>query len=83
MADHPDRPPLEDPQSHLERALIEEFLRARGYQWSRLHELPEDEGQALMKEACGYAAAKLTEVESRAHYVHEIHGVGNDLHKRC
>ena len=66
--------PMEDPEGQLEKALIEEFLRARGLDWAGLHALPEDEAKRVLTEASVYAAAKLAEVEARAHFVHEIHG---------
>lgn len=66
--------PMEDPESQLERALIDEFLRARGLDVSAVHRLPEEEAKRVWTEASVYAAAKLAEVEARAHFVHEIHG---------
>ena len=65
---------MEDPEAQLETALIEEFLRARGLDSSALHALPEDEAKRVLAEASVYAAAKLAEVEARAHFVHKIHG---------
>lgn len=70
----PDVPRSQDRQGELERAFIEQFIRARGYDPLTLHELPEDQRNALLKAASMYAATKLTEVEARAHFVHEIHG---------
>jgi hypothetical protein len=66
--------PIEDPTAHLERALIEQFIRTRGYDPARLKDLKEDERRKLLRDASAYAAAKLAEVESRAHYVDELHG---------
>ncbi len=66
--------PIEDPQADLETALIDEFLRTRGLSRHGLRNVPEERATALMKEASGYASARLTELESRAHYVQEIHG---------
>ena len=65
---------FEDPQTHLETALIDEFLHARGIDRQNLRALPELEVTRLMKDASAYASARLTELESRAHFVHEIHG---------
>jgi len=62
----------EDPNAQLERALIEEFLALRGHTASSLEQLPAAEADALLKEACLYASGRLTEVESRAHYVHDV-----------
>lgn len=66
--------PMEDPLAELETALIDEFLRKRGASRHTLHDIPEENATALMREASAYASARLTELESRAHYVHEIHG---------
>ena len=65
--------PLEDPEGQLESALIEEFLRARGLDSVALHALPQATAKRVLTEASVYAATKLAEVESRAHFVHEIH----------
>ncbi len=80
-ADRPDVPACEDPQSQLERAFIDELLRLRGYDRAKLHELPEQQVELLMKQASAYASGKLTEIESRAHFVHEIHGGAEHVHK--
>lgn len=64
---------MEDPEGRLEQALIDEFLRARGLDSSALHALPEDEAKRVLTEASVYAAAKLAEIEARAHFVHTIH----------
>jgi hypothetical protein len=69
----PDEPVQGDPVAGLERAFIAEFLERRGYTAATLHDLPESEADALMKQASVYASAKLSEVEARAHYVHDIH----------
>ena len=74
MSTDPDVRRLEDPQGQLEQALIDEFLRARGHDPAHLDQLPEDERERLLRAACSYAAAKLAEVDTRAHYVHDIHG---------
>jgi len=72
-ADRSDVSPLEAPLAELERALIEEFVRARGYDTRALATLPDLERAILLKEASIYASAKMTEVESRARFVHDIH----------
>lgn len=73
-ANRPDEPPMDAPLGRLEQSFIEEFLRSRGHDPHRMHELPEARASALLKEASMYAAAKLTEVEARARYLHDIHG---------
>jgi hypothetical protein len=69
--------PMEDPQALLERAFIEEYLRNRGYTLRSLHELPPEPLKAILRDASLYAATKLAEVEARAAYVHDIHGVAS------
>jgi hypothetical protein len=75
---------IADPNAALERAIIEEFIRARGYDPHRLQELPEALRRQLQTEASTYAAARLAEMEARAHYVQELHGdkeaAGNQFH---
>ena len=63
----------EAPLGQLERALIDEFIRARGHDPLRLTDLPPHEREALLKDASVYASAKLTEIESRSHFLHELH----------
>ena len=65
-----DVPPSEDPHAQLERAFIEEYLRSQG---CSLTTLPPDRAAALLSAACRYASERLTEVESRAHYVEDLH----------
>ena len=74
MAPDPDIRPMEDHTAQLEQALIEEFVLLSGHDPARLGSLPAAERQELLKRASTYAASRLAEVESRAHYVHEIHG---------
>ena len=61
------RHPLEDSEARLEEAPVAEYLRSRGHDSSSIASLPEPERQRLLRDACQYAAAKLTEVEARAH----------------
>jgi hypothetical protein len=69
-----DRAPIADPNADLERALIDDFIRQRGYDPAALRMLPEDLQYRLRREAAVYAAARLTEMEARAHYIDELHG---------
>lgn len=68
--------PLEPPLSQLERALIAAFVRARGYDPLTLADLPDHDREVLLKEASIYASGKLTEVESRQHFLDELHHGG-------
>lgn len=64
---------IEDPESGLERAFIDEFFRVRGIGAHALSMLPAAEASRLLSEASTYAATKLAEIEARAHFVHELH----------
>jgi hypothetical protein len=66
--------PMEDPEAQLERAFIDEYLRLHGHDPESVRALPEAQVITLLEAASIYAAGKLAEFESRAHYVHDIHG---------
>jgi hypothetical protein len=69
----PDRPPLEEPLAELERLLIEEYLRGFGHDSASLRARSDDAARKLLRDASEHAAVRLTEVESRAHYVRDLH----------
>jgi hypothetical protein len=62
-----------DPLAELERALILEFLRVRGHTFESVRALPLAEAHALLQQASIHASCRLTEVESRAHYIDDMH----------
>jgi hypothetical protein len=66
------------PQARLERALIEEFLQARGCSLSNIDLRPVDERRRLLVQAAQYAAGRLAEIDARAAFVHEIHAPAVD-----
>jgi hypothetical protein len=75
-ADHSD-PQVGDAQlARFERALIDEFVRGRGYDPLKLQDLPEEERAALLKAASVYASGRLVEVETRSHFLQDIHAGG-------
>jgi hypothetical protein len=73
MANDPDVPPLEEPLAELERRLIAEYIRDRGLEPEALRARTDERARQILADAAQYAALKLTEVESRAHYVRELH----------
>jgi len=60
------------PQSVLERELISEYLRGKGYRREDLRKLPREEAKRLMKEACQYASLRLTDIEAKAGFRRRI-----------
>ena len=72
---------VEDPNALLENALIEEYLKEKGYSHEDLKKLPADVVEKLMKGASQYASLKMEEVEARAHFVKELHDDASSLEK--
>jgi hypothetical protein len=72
-----DVPPAQSPLSQLETALIDDFLSRRGYDSQRLDALSSSERTQLLREASIYACARLTEVESRSHFIDDMHSGGS------
>jgi len=60
------------PESTMEKILLEEYLRTRGFSFKDLCKLPEEEAKSLMIEACKYASLKLAQVESTARFREKI-----------
>jgi len=67
------QPLTEDMHAGLEMALIEEYLREKGYTLKTLRKLRQAEFKQFMKEASTYASGKLAELEERAHFLQELH----------
>ena len=65
--------PMKDPNAVLEKALIAEYLKEQGYLLEKIHELPKEIAEKLMKEASQYASLKMEEVKARARFVEELH----------
>jgi hypothetical protein len=63
----------EAPIPQLEQTLIEEYLRAHGYDRQALSTLSERQRRRLLSDAGVYASGKLTEIEARSHLLHELH----------
>lgn len=69
-----DRAPLEEPLAELERRLMSEYVAAVGQDLHALLNRNDEEAKKLLTEASLYATGKLTEVESRSHYLRKLHG---------
>jgi hypothetical protein len=70
---NPDVPPMEEPLAELERRLIDDYLRGAGQDPDAVRAKGDEASRKLLVAAAVHAAAKLTEVEARAHYVHDLH----------
>lgn len=67
-------PPMEEPLAELERELIAAYVAGAGHDlYTLLHRADEQAGHVLA-EASRYASARLSEVESRLHYLRSLRG---------
>jgi hypothetical protein len=68
-----------DMNAQLERAFIEQYLADRGFTLHVLHTLPPEIARELMAGASTFASSRLAEVEARAQFVDEVHGIAPRL----
>lgn len=61
-------------QASLEAAYIKEYLAGQGYALGDVAQLPTAQASELLRAASLYASMRLAEVETRSHFVAEIHG---------
>jgi len=62
----------EDIHAELEKSLIVEYLKGKGYTLDSLNKLPDDEAHRIMSEASTYASDKLAEIDNRARYTQNL-----------
>jgi hypothetical protein len=74
MITHQDVQPLHEPLAELERHLIHAHVASAGHNLRELLARTDEEARRLLAEASRYASARLSEVEARSHYLHELHG---------
>lgn len=73
-AKHEDTALLHEPLAELERHLLSAYVAGAGHELQELVLRTDDEARRLLAEASRYASAKLSEIEARSHYLHELHG---------
>ena len=76
-ADKDSYKPEDETRAILEKGIIDEFLKNKGYTRESLKKLPPEDARRIMTEASIYASGKLTEIETKAHYRQEIKDVGS------
>ena len=69
-----EQPPLEEPLAELERHLIDAYLSGAGQSFHDLMTRDDDTARRLLAEASLYASERLSEIESRAHFLRKLHG---------
>jgi regulator of protease activity HflC (stomatin/prohibitin superfamily) len=67
---------LHDLLTELERHLISAYLAGAGHDLEKLEARGDAEARSLLAEASRYASVKLSEVEARSRYLHELRGEG-------
>jgi hypothetical protein len=68
--------PLHDLLADLERHLIAAYLAGAGYELDVLEARTDEEARQQLAEASRYASARLSEIEARARYLHDLRGEG-------
>lgn len=68
--------PLEEPLAELERQLISAYVAGAGQDLETLLARDDEDARKLLADASLYASARLTEVESRSHYLRTLRGEG-------
>ena len=69
-----EQPPLEEPLAELERHLMDPYLSGAGQIFHDLMTRDDDTSRRLLAEASLYASERLSEIESRAHFLRKLHG---------
>jgi len=67
--------PAEEPLAELERELIRTYLASAGQDLHTLLTRHDADARKILADASRYASAKLSELESRLHYVRKLHGL--------
>jgi hypothetical protein len=65
---------MKEPLADLERELIDAYLADAGHDFHALLLRNDDQARRLLTDASLYATARLTEVESRSHYLRSLRG---------
>lgn len=68
-----DGTPMEEPLARLEQQFIREYLEQLGVDYHTLVMRNDDDARALLAKAALHASERLSEIESRSHYVNDLH----------
>jgi hypothetical protein len=74
MTDLKDGPSMHDPLADIERHLISAYVAGAGDDLEQLRARTDVKARRLLVAASRYASAKLSEIEARSHYLHELRG---------
>ncbi|MDO8793913.1 MAG: hypothetical protein Q7J25_04765 [Vicinamibacterales bacterium] len=68
--------PIQEPSANLERQLISAYVAGAGHELESLLTRDDAAARELLTQASQYASERLSEVESRVHYLHNLRGQG-------
>jgi len=68
-----DTTPMEEPLARLEQQFIHEYLAQLGHDYHTLLVRNDADAKALLARAALHASERLSEIESRSHYVNDLH----------
>ena len=74
MSNDDEMRPIEEPLAELERQLIAAYLAGTGEDFHSLMTRSDEAARQLLAEASRYASERLSEIESRSHYLQKLHG---------
>jgi hypothetical protein len=74
MTPTPTHVTVHDPMAELERHLISAYVAGAGHDLDALLARTDEDAKRLLAQASRYASAKMSEVESRSHFLHKLHG---------
>lgn len=66
--------PMHEPLAELERELVSAYVAGTGHTIESLVARDDAEARAILAQASLYASSRLTEVESRLHYLQSLKG---------
>jgi hypothetical protein len=66
--------PMKEPLAELERELISAYVAGAGQDLEVLVRRNDEQARRLLTDASLYATGRLTEVESRSHYLRSLRG---------
>lgn len=69
-----DTPRLDAPLAEVEHHLMAAYVAGAGHTLEDLQARTDPAARALLADASLYASGRLSEIEARSHYVHELHG---------
>ena len=65
---------MKEPLAELEKELINAYVAGAGQQFQTLLARDDEDARRLLRDASLYATARLTEIETRSHYLRSLRG---------